>query len=235
MSSTTFADARFPVRTTSLAACMGALRIPIAQTDPVSILIPAEAPEKKQITFWFQLVGEEFLGEKHEAATIDWAWRNKDLFEEANPEHPFNTMRRGMDAFAWLNRVWHGDVKVPGTGGRSDFRTEDIGIASALKASGEPLVKFNARTREFFFRLCSPAFLRDYEHFREEAFFAKPAALVRRALHVREELVGLTKRCTPFIRHTDGGSPDDGCAVCDIPVGASAEVAAQALEIFHSL
>jgi hypothetical protein len=246
MLSTSFEDARFPVRTTSLAACMGALCIPIAQTEPVSIIIPAEAPEKKQITFWFQPVGEEFLGEKHEAETIDWAWRNKDLFEEAHPDHPFNIMRRGVDAFAWLNRVWHGDVKVPGTGGRANFRTEDIGIASALKAAGQPLVKFNTRTREFFFRDASPAFLRDYEKFDQAEFYMKPAALVRRVLHLREILIGIIKngiqkpdgtiqKCTPAIRHTDGGNPDEGCAVCDIMVGADPEVAAHLLATFHSL
>ncbi len=203
----------------------------------VTICIPAETPEKRQITFWFETKGEEFLGEKHEAATLDWAWRHKEEFEAAYPGHPFTHMRRGVDAFAWLLRVYHGDVQVAGDGGRADFRTQDIGMAAAFKALGERLVKFDAKTKEFFFRREVRGIVRDYENFRDERYMATPAALVRRALTVRAELVGLTKRedCVPFVRHTDGANPDDGCAVCDIPVGTPTEKVAEALEIFHSL
>lgn len=228
-------DTRFLTANTSLAACLGALRVPIKIKQPVTVVISADDPGKRQTTFHFETQGEEFLGESYQCAQIDWAWRNRSRFEQDNPGHPLVFMRRGLESFEWCNKVWHGAIPAPQDQGVSECRIDDIGLASVYRAMGERVLRFHGRA--FYFRRQVQALDRDYARFRDPEFLAAPAALIRRVLTVRAELVALTKHpdLVPMVRYTTGGDPESGCAIADVPVNASADVVEQTLQILHSL
>src|SRR3954465_5779145 len=101
----TLSDQRFPTSNTNLAACIGALRIPIKNVDPVWVVVEPENNNRRVVTFFFELGNET-----EKSAHVDWAWRHRDQFEKENAKHPLVAMRRGLEDLEWMTKVWYGNI-----------------------------------------------------------------------------------------------------------------------------
>jgi hypothetical protein len=203
------ADQRFPTNNTNLAACLGALRIPIKQTDPVWDVREPENNNKRVVTFFFEMASKplEENQQPEESRKVDWAWRNRAQFETDNPKHPLVPMRKGLDALDWLTKVYYGAISPTPRAGVASFSTSDITLAACFKASGHELHSFVKPEFRFSVtdserdRICE-----QFENFRSED---GPVSYMRRAIEAKSELIALVKRA-PKILHYVNGDPMEG-------------------------
>lgn len=140
-------DSRFPTTNTNFAACLGALAIPIKNVQPCTVHIDSKTG-KKTYTFYFELEGQQFAGDKHLCEKLDWAWKNRDAFEADNKKHPLLPMRRAIDSLSWLVRLKYGEVSIS-SHRHTEHSTDDIELAACLRASGHPVVGYDSRN--FYF------------------------------------------------------------------------------------
>lgn len=229
------ADSRFPTGNTNLAACLGALKIPIKTHQPCMVCIDA-ASGKRSVTWFFELAGEDFLGERHQCREIDWAWRNREVFERDNPGHPLTPMRAALEKLEWLTLLWHGRVRAAESEESPVYATRDIHFAAAMMTSGEPLVGFDSPEFRFARRPPRRA-LKAWRDYNTPTCEGAEHALMRRALEVRKILLSLIKRpdCIPVVRHTAGEWTGDGGADAYIPVGTPKDEVDRILDILHSI
>jgi hypothetical protein len=227
-------DARFPTRNTSLASALGTLFVLLKRVQPTSVIRDAESG-KMIFTYYFEPEGsEEFCGERHIADKIALHWANREKFEAANPDHPLIPIRKSLDSRDFLNRVRHREITLPHSSARTRLKTDDIVMASCLRASGHPVLRYDSVTREFQFGSVSEKFMEDYGNygFRNP----HPISLMRRVLVVREMLIDFINTKTPrVIHHRSGDAASGEFADCFIPEGMKQEDADVLLERFGTL
>lgn len=200
-------DGRFPTRNTNLAAAMGALRIPICNNGPVSVINDAQTGNRI-VTFYFEPQGKKFCGEIHSCDQVDWAWRNQDKFESENPGHPLIVMRKSLMARDWINRIVQGKIVLPDDGRKAKFETDDWTLASCLKAMGVPLLRV---TDKFQFPKIPDTFdvsLFDEgsKRWKQNKLMTLPISLARWPLEVRKLLIDEVNR-TPTATYYCSGAP----------------------------
>jgi hypothetical protein len=227
-------DARFPTRNTSLASALVTLFVFLKKVQPTSVIRDAETG-KQIFTYYFEPEGsEEFCGEHHVADVIGLHWSNRQSFELAHPNHPLVPIRKSLDSRDFLNRVRHREITLPHSSARTRFKTDDIVMASCLRASGHPVLRYTEKTREFEFGSVGQKFRDDYDAygFRNP----DPISLMRRVLVVRPILIDFITNKTPRVIHHRSGDPSTNeFADCFIPEGMKQEDANTLLERFHSL
>lgn len=212
-------DARFQTRNTNLAACLGALKIPIKSPDPCWVVeeaIPEDVTDhkshvrKKVVTYFFEPASQPKDGSEPERADkVEWAWRNREKFEAENEYHPLVYMRAALDKLVWLTKVYYGQINPSLVTRHSSpsFCTEDIDLAACLMAKGHELHSFKKPVFHFSFQLSDVSFLiDDFASFHTRD---TPMALMRRVLEVRKILIDLVKRA-PTILHYQNGDPMEG-------------------------
>lgn len=224
-------DSRFPTSNTNFAACLGALAIPIKNVQPCTVHIDAET-KKKTFTFYFDLEGNDFAGDKHSAEKLDWAWKNRDEFEESNKKHPLVPMRLAIDSLSWLVRLKHGEVSIS-SHRHTEHSTDDIELAACLRASGFPVVGFDSRN--FYFNSIPKKVVEQFSNYNMRGQKENAVALMRRALFCRAELISLVKRCPECVRYTNGDPQSGSFSVADIVIDAPEEKKSLLLDAFYSL
>lgn len=224
-------DSRFPTSNTNFAACLGALAIPIKGTQPCTVHIDSETRERT-VTFYFELEGQEFAGDKHACDKLDWAWKNRGKFEESNKNHPLLPMRRAIDSLSWLGRLTHGEVSIS-SHRHTEHSTNDIELAACLRASGYPVVGYDSRN--FYFNSMPRKVVEQFNNFNIRGKKENAVALMRRALYCRSELIALVKRCPECVRYVSGDVTSGDFAVADIVVDAPEEKKELLLNAFYNL
>jgi hypothetical protein len=201
-------DSRFHTSNTNLAACLGALRIPIKSQDPCSKVEDGETG-KRIVTFYFEERGVAGPnGEpEHEAKTIAGAWNTRDQFETLNPGHALTDMRVGLEKLAWLTKVWHGQIAPAIRPGASNYETDDIELAACFMAEGIELHSFAKPM--FRFVVDEPKREEIIEEFECYRHGTSPTCHRRRAMECRRLLLELVKKA-PLLLHYTQGDPVDG-------------------------
>lgn len=226
-------DIRFPTANTNLASCIGALRIPIKQTQPITIIEEAKGG-KRTCFYWFEMDGETFLGKNFRPAELQAFWNSREKYELASPDHPLIPMRKALEAMQWINSVFFGKTavrKIRFSGKK--IRTQNVILAACLKASEYNLLSFD--NVDMVFEKPSAEFTENFQDYNQEKNEAHPAALMRRVLEVRSELLELIRhpKLVPLIHFTNG-NPLAGGREAYIPRGASEETIEKTMEILHN-
>ena len=188
-------DSRFTTRNTNLAACLGALRIPLKNVASPKdgkvyndYIRKIEDSETGNITIYWCF---EDRGKEHEARVIESHWAHRDRFEAEFPNHPLVPMRKALEMHGWLTKVWWGNIS-PQTGpGEVKFVTRDIILASCLLALDYDLLSFEFGKKEFGFGFVGQSTLDAYENYREGNHPISPMRLV---LECRKLLIEELKR-----------------------------------------
>ena len=232
-------DARFSTSNTNLAACIGALRVPIKTEQPVTIVRDDNGPGKI-VTFWFERDGaEEFCGSYHNSLEIDKCWRNRGQFEREYPNHPLVAMRHALDRRDWLTKAWHGRIMPAASLDKPGFTTLDIFFAAVLMASGFPLLRLD-KPRYVFGKIRKTDLERitkEFDSYDQPGFENRAVSLMRRALEVRKILVTLARHpdIETSLRFTDGQVDADSGRVAFISEKASDEQISKTLDILSTI
>ncbi len=224
---------RFTTNNTNLAACIGALRVPLKTVQntetgvwhPDYISVYKDGETGKRTIFWhFEEAGEEY-----EARSIESFWRNKESFEAENPEHPLIPMRRGLEKLGWLTKVWHGEIK-PATRENIglQFETDDIALAACLMGIGHSLYSVRIAMNEKGERIANFIFVgidkSSLDAFANYRYNAHPIAQMRLAIEVRALLLKELRRpdVMTLVRYQNG-DPLKGGKTMDLIEGKATE------------
>ena len=230
-------DSRYSTTNTNLAACIGSLKVPIKSEQPVTAC--KDETGNRKVSFWFENQGaEDFCGEIHSPLVIERAWKERESFESANPQHPLVFMRSALDKRDWLNKAWHGRIMPAASLAQAGFRTDNITLAACLMAAGVPLLRLEKP--KYIFGKTSKDFLQnfmlDFEQFETPGFIDRPVSLMRRALEARSLLVTLAK--DPGVEtqliFKDGHVDQDGGRMAFISEHATDEQANELLGILYN-
>lgn len=197
-----FQDSRYSTHNTNLAACMGALRIPIKNTDPVSMVEDAETG-KRVVTWFFENANG---GNTHKGRQLEKWWgaprdntpaekeraaSERAKFEKEQPGHPMIPMRRALEKLEWLQNVWFGKVHPAARNDSREYSTESMDFAACLMASGYDLLCFEKP--RFYFAPAAVQFRPAFDGFQNPSLASNPVSLMRRALECRRLLIKLLK------------------------------------------
>ena len=231
-------DARFSTSNTNLAACLGALRIPVKSEQPITIV--KDENGTKLISFWFEGEGaEEFCGAFHKAIELDKCWRNRDQFDREHPNHPLIPMRTALDKRDWLTKAWHGRIMPAASLDKAGFTTRDTFFAAILMASGYPLLRLDKPS--YVFRKIRKTDIdriqQEFDSYDHPDFENRPVSLMRRALEVRKILVGLARHpdLETSLRFTDGIVDAASGRVAFISEKASDEQISKTLDVLTTI
>lgn len=228
-------DARYNTRNTNLAACIGALRVPIKTSQPITIVRDHDS-SKRIVSYWFEDMGAEpFCGEVHEPRKLERFWNNRESFEKEFPFHPLVNMRLALEKRDWLNHAWHGRIHPSVSMDKAKFSTTDIMLAATIMALGFPLLRLDKP--RYLFRSIPRWVTDDYNNFQIEGFKERPAAIMHRALEARKILVKLARHpdLETQMRFTDGICDADGGKVAFISEKATDEQIVRTLDQLHKI
>lgn len=151
----------FSTQNTNLAACVGALGIPVWGPNPADKCRNLDTG-KETVTWNFELKSPT-----DDAITARWVekwWRDRAQFERENPDHPMVWMRRGLDKYQWLTMLWHGNIRCGAPDFPDDFRTKDQILAACLMGHGIRLHSFD-KPVFIFGKIHNEEFFEDYANF----------------------------------------------------------------------
>lgn len=226
-------DARYSTTNTNLAACIGALKIPIKTNEPITIVRDHDTGSKC-VSFWFEDIGaEEFCGKLHEPRVLEKYWKNRATFEASNPSHPLTYMRAALDKRDWLNKAWHGRIMPAASLDKAGFTTNDIILASVIMASGNHLIRLEKPN--YVFRKIPRQLFEDFNNFEVIGFIERPAALMRRALEARKLLIKLAMhpKNETKLKFTDGQIDQEGGRMAFISEKCSDEQIGKTLDALY--
>lgn len=176
-----------------MAACLGALHFPVWSYCPADKWRNLDTtPPTEKVTWFFEVErgGDEPLN----ARQVEKWWRDRAEFEIKQPEHPMVFMRKALEKYAWLTKLWHGNVRCEPGEGSGVFQTKDQILAACLMAHDYRLHSFDKpififgdiRNQEVFEQYANFDFVRDC-----------PTGWMRHAIEAKLALLAILKdpRC----------------------------------------
>ena len=226
-------DVRFSTRNTNLAACIGALMVPVKPVNPITVTRDYENGNQI-VLYWFENAGiAEFCGQKHRPLEIESHWNDREVLERDHKAHPLIPMRKALEKRDWLTGAWHGRVGIATSLDKPGFKTEDIHLAATIMALGFPILQLDKPN--YIFRKIPKWIVEDFNNYLTPGCMERPAALMRRALEARAEWVAAAKDRLreAQLKFTDGPTDEHSGRMAFISEKAHEREIERTLDILH--
>lgn len=203
----TITDSRFPTDNIYLAAALAALHIPVKSDCPCLRTRNEEGRTPERFSFFFETKGVEFCGEEHESEFVSAAWSARAKFEAGHRSHPLVAIRRGLDAFLWIQRAAHGDIPCGPARGRGTYGTDDWALAACWKGAGGRVLEIVGR-KVVFDKAPTRNFLTQFDKWNHPGNKETDVALMRRGIECRAVLKELYIATRERLRRVIGDRED---------------------------